>query len=384
MEKKLSLYIHIPFRLRKCNYCDFLSFGGCDFRQMEKYSKALVREIESYKGLFDDTIVDTIFFGGGTPSILELPLLEEIFYAIKRVFIVSENAEITLEMNPGTTDEKKLIGYRQLGINRISIGLQSANKKELELLGRIHTYEKFVATMHDARAAGFDNINIDMMSGLPGQTLSDFRVTLSKVIALKPEHISCYDLIIEEGTPFYDDEKVLDSLPDEETTHNMYNFTKTMLAGYGYKRYEISNYAKPGYESRHNLTYWTDGRYLGLGLGASSYIDDLRFKNNSELKRYEELTYEKNNGMTKSWHEEITVVSEKDHMEEYIFLGLRTMKGISVKNYHETFGKDIFEIYGEVIRKHIDEKMLVLEDDRLHLTDAGIWVSNYVMSDFII
>ena len=385
MKKEISLYLHIPFCAKKCNYCAFLSFECCAMRDRQLYVDALCQELLSYQEQASSYTVVSVFVGGGTPSILELEQMEAIFHTLYQVWEVASFAEITIEVNPGTVDRKKLIGYRQLGINRLSIGLQSANTQELQILGRIHNYDQFLATFHSAREAGFHNINVDVMSGLPGQTLESYRTTLNKVMALSPEHISAYSLIVEEGTPFYDNDAVYRMLPDEETERQMYAFTRTILSGSWYQRYEISNYARDGYACRHNMVYWTDGYYLGLGLGAASYIPGYRFHNTRDMQKY--LTAFLPGDplrQTGHVHEDIEEIDTKKHMEEFMFLGLRMMQGVSRKHFYDTFRRDVFDIYGKVIHTHESNGLLEVTDDHVCLTEQGISVSNIVMADFLL
>ena len=278
--KNISLYIHIPFCVRKCHYCDFLS-APCDDETRQTYVEVLCTEIQQRAEQFKDKKVDTIFFGGGTPSILSIEQTKQIVSTIRKYFQILPDTEISMEMNPGTVDRKKLETYKKLGINRLSIGLQSADNEELKILGRIHTWEDFLQTWELVREVGFDNVNIDLMSALPGQTVESYEGTLRKVLALKPEHISAYSLIVEEGTLFYewfesDNEKekrvTNKKLPDENTDRQMYELTKKLLEEQGYYRYEISNYALKGYECKHNIGYWKRKEYLGLGLGAASLL----------------------------------------------------------------------------------------------------------------
>lgn len=383
MKKDISLYLHIPFCVQKCNYCDFLSFGGSGIQTRRTYVAALCREILSYKTEASAYQVVSVFVGGGTPSILELEEMEAIFHTIYQVWEVASFAEITVEVNPGTVDKKKLIGYRQLGINRLSIGLQSANKEELITLGRIHNYDQFLAVFHTAREAGYENINVDLMSGLPGQTLESYRNSLNRVMALNPEHISAYSLIIEEGTPFYENAAIYEQLPDEETERQMYAFTKTVLEGYWYHRYEISNYAKEGYECRHNIAYWTDGAYLGLGLGAASYLGGYRFHNTRDMQSYL-LKYGDMENAVLSVREDIEQIDTKKHMEEFMFLGLRMMQGVSRERFMQTFGRDIYDIYGEILHKYETMGMLSVTNEFICLTEQGISFSNIVMADFLL
>lgn len=271
-KRPLSLYVHIPFCKAKCNYCDFLSFGGCGYSEQKQYVSALCKEIEAYRPISDEYSIRTIFFGGGTPSFIEASFIKQIMQKIHSVFEVDLKAEITIEGNPDSLLKDKLAVYRSAGINRLSIGLQSANDDLLKVLGRVHNYDQFVAAYSSARQVGFSNINIDIMSGLPGETSESYVRTLAKVVELQPEHISAYSLIVEDGTPLCENDELLDLLPSEEMDRQLYAKTKMLLKNSGYDRYEISNYSKKEYECRHNLVYWTGGEYLGVGLGASSYL----------------------------------------------------------------------------------------------------------------
>ena len=290
--KDLELYIHIPFCIKKCNYCDFLSFPS-SAEDREEYIRCLVKEIEKTGIVLNDILnnkdtyqVRSIFIGGGTPSLLSGNQIKNIMQVVQKYFLIKEEAEITMEANPGTLTKKNLSAYKDAGINRLSMGLQSADNSCLYLLGRIHTWEEFLKNYELARKAGFENINIDLMSGLPGQTMSIYKKTLEKVMALRPEHISAYSLILEEGTPFYESKEIHKKIPNEEADREMYQFTKEILAENGYDRYEISNYALKGKECIHNLGYWSGVPYIGFGLGASSYFEGTRFSNERNLEHY--------------------------------------------------------------------------------------------------
>lgn len=362
--RPLELYIHIPFCVKKCKYCDFLS-GPSTADQRESYVKSLCRDIRSYAELAKAYRVISIFVGGGTPSTLTGEQMQDIFTAVRDTFLIEEDAEITIEMNPGTVDEEKLSGYKKCGINRLSIGLQSTQNRELQILGRIHTYEEFLETYWLVRAEGFKNVNIDLMSAIPGQNLSDWEESLRTVAELGPEHISAYSLIVEEGTPFYEEYgegRHAEELPDEETERKMYWRTKEILAEYGYGRYEISNYAKPGYACRHNIGYWKRTEYLGIGTGAASLIDNCRF----------------------NYGEEPQKLSVSEQMEETMFLGLRMMKGVSKKTFLERYGESMESIYGNVITDMEQKGLLENGTEFVKLTDHGIDVSNYVMSEFLL
>ena len=379
-KKTLGIYIHIPFCEKKCDYCDFLS-GPANNEIKEAYIKALLNEIKSYKGLMEDYQVKTIFIGGGTPSNIAPEFISEILQYVNKYFSVDAE-EITIETNPGTLSKDKLQIYKKAGINRLSIGLQSANNDELKLLGRIHTYEEFLDNYHLARSLGYTNINIDLISGLPSQSLTDWEETLEKIINLSPEHISAYSLIIEEGTAFYDrynPDGLEEYKIDDETDRLIYSKTKEMLKNNGYSRYEISNYSKKGYESKHNLSYWERTSYLGLGLGASSLIDNTRFRNEENISKYI-----KNSNNHELLHKEIVKLTKQDSMEEFVFLGLRKTKGISKNEFRNVFGINIEEIYIKPIEQSISEGLIKERGDNIFLTDYGLDVSNYVMVRFML
>ena len=397
MKKFLSLYIHIPFCAVKCKYCDFLSYDGESYGTMLRYVDCLCQEIKLYAPIVDEYIVRSIFIGGGTPSLLDESLIVNIMAFIKKTFTLEKNVEITIEANPGTLRHQKLNGYKQAGINRISIGLQSADDSMLKRLGRLHNYDQFVASYKAARRAGFDNINIDVMSGLPGQSIHSYVDTLSKVIEYGPEHISSYSLSIEEGTPFANDPSILDTLPPEMIERRMYEITKKLLSVNGYDRYEISNYAKPGYECRHNMVYWTGGEYVGFGLGASSYFQGKRFSNLRDIFKYLNLMEDLSdrfvetdnletlyNETTRILRENVTPIYIDSRMEEFMFLGLRMMCGVSREDFAERFKKDIYEVYAPVLNKYIDEGYMATDGDRIYLTDMGIDVSNVILADFLL
>ena len=382
-DKSLELYVHIPFCVRKCEYCDFLSApAGADTQQ--EYVRNLLLEIEQKGVRCTDYEVTTIFFGGGTPSILKAGWIADILNAIHRNFKVRKDAEITIECNPGTLTFEKLSIYKSAGINRISVGLQSASDAELRELGRIHTYEDFLKSYDLIRKKGFSNVNIDLMAALPGQTLKSYEQTLRRVLALKPEHISAYSLIIEEGTPFYEkyeaDELLREKgekpqmLPSEETERLMYERTKELLLAHGYERYEISNYARRGYACRHNIGYWRRENYLGFGLGSASLLENERFHNTTDLTDYlggDYLAYEQEK------------LDKKSQMEEFMFLGLRMTDGISTECFRQTFGLTVELVYGPVLEQQIADQLLRKEDGRIFLTERGLDVSNYVMAQFL-
>lgn len=385
MKKELEIYIHIPFCVRKCAYCDFLSGPG-NKEKMDKYVATLLTEIRGVPksdvplSLFDE--VTSVFFGGGTPSILEAEKIAEILNVLKENFNVARDAEITIEANPGTVTKEKLETYRSAGVNRISFGLQSTNNEELKLLGRIHTYEEFVESYQLARECGFDNINVDLISAIPRQTVESWEKSLKQIIELEPEHVSAYSLIIEEGTPFSkmygEGTKGEKELPTEEDERMMYQRTEELLAEAGYHRYEISNYAKNGRECKHNLGYWERKDYLGIGLGAASLINNERFKNTDDIECY--INEVQNLFQIR---EEKVRLTETEQMEEFIFLGLRKMQGISIKQFEMTFGKTLESCYGEKIKKMEQEQLVVRENGFLRLTHKGIDISNYVFAEIL-
>lgn len=382
-KRNLELYLHIPFCVRKCNYCDFFSASGTEEEQAA-YVSAMIQEIQSYQELSGEYEVQTIFLGGGTPSLLTPEQIEQIFNAIYHTFSVNENAEITMEMNPGTVDIEKLHAMKAAGVNRLSIGLQSAQNEELKMLGRIHTFEEFLETWKLIEQAGFKNRNIDLMSALPGQTIESYEDTLSKVLALEPEHISAYSLILEEGTVFYDwyEKGKLDrgawKLPSEEEEYAMGELTILRLAEAGMYRYEISNYAKPGKECRHNLGYWDRVEYLGIGAGSSSLIKEERFDHIRDRKAYIEKI---RNGESILIDREI--LSVESQMEEFMYLGLRKVEGVSRTDFQNYFGKNVDDVYGKILDKLEEEQLLEFSGDRIRLTHRGMDVSNCVLAEFL-
>lgn len=391
----LGLYIHIPFCIKKCAYCDFLSFQS-DEDEIKEYVEALIREIKSYQMIARDYYVKTIFIGGGTPSAIAESYIKDLISTINKIFDTSKITEITIESNPGTLTKEKLETYLMAGINRLSIGLQSTDNEELKLLGRIHTYEEFEANYKLARKVGFKNINVDLMSSLPDQSVRSWVDTLQKVIDLKPEHISAYSLIIEEETPFYskyedqmrDREQGKDMpplkpedgrLPSEEEERAMYYKTKQMLKENGYVQYEISNYSKVGYECKHNSSYWSGIQYIGFGLGASSLLKNIRYQNEDQMDIYKAESADYNN-----IRRNMDDLDTSRQMEEFMFLGLRMCKGILKSEFQSKFEISIELIYGEVLNKLHRNQLLTLEGDTIALTEKGIDLSNYVLSQFLI
>ncbi len=368
IDRPVGLYVHIPFCKKKCNYCDFASFAPSgDFK--ERYIDALVREIDSYRGR--GIRLDTIFFGGGTPSLLEPRELGKIMSAVRSAFEIIDSAEISAEVNPATLTEEKLTAFLTFGFNRFSIGLQTIHENERKILGRIHNFEDFLSTYNMLRTAGVKNIGVDLMFGIPEQTKASFEETVAKIIELSPEHISAYGLILEEGTPFWGAKDSL-TLPAEDDERDMYFTAVKMLAEAGFGHYEISNFAKRGFESRHNLKYWNFDEYIGVGLAAHSYFGGVRFSNSASASEY--LA-----GMRE--HEE--PLSRDDEMFEYAMLSLRTARGILLGEYKARFGEDFTlgrEAKIELYKKH---GLIAEEGGRLHLTDEGFYLSNTVLSDLL-
>ena len=378
MKKDLGLYIHIPFCVKKCEYCDFLSWNAGE-EERQQYVAALLSEIESYREFAKGYRVSTIFIGGGTPSVLLPKQMEDILQKIYEIFELERRPEITIEVNPGTVDEEKLQCYKENGVNRLSMGLQSVKDEKLRLLGRIHTYQEFVESYELARKAGFDNISIDLISSVPGQTLQEWKEELETAAAQNPEHISVYQLIIEEGTPFY--EKYAEHpelLPDEETSREIYLWTGKFLKEAGYEQYEISNYAKPGKESRHNLKYWERGDYLGLGLGAASMVRNIRMSNTKDMKTYLERC-----DKPKTMREDVQFLEEPRQMEEFMFLGLRKTRGVSKKEFRRIFGREMDMVYEKALHKCLENGMLLEHKDRIFLSEEGTLLSNMVLSEFL-
>ena len=372
-DTKFRLYVHIPFCKRKCAYCDFLSWS--DSRENQKrYIQALCREIRSYQGRYPKR-VSSLFLGGGTPSILDVDLLDMVMDSLADTFSFAGKAEISIEANPGTVTLEKLRAYKRMGIRRISFGLQSTKNQELKELGRIHTYEEFLESYEWARRAGFENINVDLMSGIPRQTLTSWQQNLMQVMELKPDHISAYSLIIEEGTPFA--QRKL-HLPGEDEEREMYESTAEILGRQGYVQYEISNYAQPGRVCAHNVGYWLRDDYLGLGLGSASLMDNQRWNNTDSIEEY--LSGAQEPERIRVGQE---VLSVPEQMEETMILGLRRMEGVWRRDFWETFGVELEEIYGDAIRRL--ESLGLLQDDgqRIFLTRRGISLSNQVFVEFM-
>ncbi len=422
-KRPLGLYIHIPFCVKKCAYCDFLSFASDDATK-EQYVNALCEEIRANKENVEEYTVESIYFGGGTPSTLSIEQIGKIFGTVLDTFSVrgfedeksgkkekkklrlgkkkaeepeqtetpetrlqrvmnGELAEVTIEVNPGTADKEKFTALYELGFNRLSMGLQSAVASELSCLGRIHTKEQFAGCVKAAREAGFRNISGDLMSGLPNQTEETLTESIRFLLAQQPEHISVYSLQIEDGTEFAkrygEDGPEKAKLPDEDADRAMYELTGKLLAEAGYERYEISNYAKPGFESRHNSSYWTGREYLGVGLGASSLMSNARFHNTTDMEEYIGGA-----GDPFSLREDMERLVQKELMEEFMFLGLRMCKGIEKAEFKRRFKCDIETIYGDVMKRLVSQGVLEEAEGKVFLTPRGIDVSNVVLAEFLL
>lgn len=381
----MELYFHIPFCVRKCFYCDFLS-APADGQTKAAYMEALRRETALRAEEYCCDSVTSVFIGGGTPSAVEAEEIAALLSTVRQHYPLAEDAEITIEVNPGTVTAEKLEVYRVAGINRLSIGLQSADDRELAVIGRIHTWQQFLDTYGLAVGAGYRNINIDVMSTLPGQTLESYRRTLKKILALNPQpaHISAYSLILEEGTAFWDmTQRGELILPDEDADRQMYSETKRVLAGAGYSRYEISNYAKPGHACRHNCGYWRRDEYAGFGIGAASLVRESRFRNGDSLTAYLRDPV--------GCREELQVLSPQEQIEEFMFLGLRMTEGVSERDFEDRFGQRLADIYGGVIQANLRDGLLEWQCGeergsarRLALTERGLDISNYVMEQFLL
>lgn len=375
---ELELYLHIPFCVKKCNYCDFLS-APADKEVIEAYLCALQQELRGRAREAEAYEVISVFVGGGTPSLLEGESMGKLFAVLRENYRLREDAEITLEANPGTIDTQKLEAYRRAGINRLSIGLQSGDDGELKVLGRIHNYAQFLETYRLAREAGFANINVDLMSALPGQTVAGYQRSLEKVLELSPlpEHISAYSLILEEDTPFYEQSKKGKLMfSGEEEDREMYRLTGEYLGRAGYERYEISNYARKGFACRHNIGYWRRKNYLGFGIGAASLMENRRFTNGRDLRQYLMSPLE-----ARGAEEALDI---REQMGETMFLGLRLMQGVSLGQFEDTFGRKLEAVYGEVVERNRRDGLLCLKEGWLSLTERGIDLSNYVMAQFLI
>ncbi len=375
---KISLYIHIPFCAQKCLYCDFPSFARKDHLR-KAYIEALNKEIISLREKHNNLEINTIFIGGGTPSVLEADELECLLKEVAKLNM-SKDIEYSMECNPGNLTEEKLEVMKKYGVNRISMGLQAKQDNLLKGLGRIHNYKTFKENFLLAKKVGFNNINVDLMFGLSNQRLNEWEETLREIISLEPAHISAYSLIIEEGTAFYnlyENDKL--KLPTEEEERKMYHLAKKILEENGFNQYEISNYAKEGKECRHNLAYWNMDNWIGVGSASASYIDGKRIKNISSVEKYINSINEKGEAV-----EEIINNSKNDNMEEFMFMGLRKINGIDENEFKKRFSMNINDVYGEILNKYIDEGLLIRESGRIFLSEKGIEISNIIMADFLL
>ena len=373
---EIGVYIHIPFCKRKCYYCDFVSYPE-KYELQGKYIDKVIQEIEENKKILQDNNVTTIYIGGGTPSSIKPELIKRILNEIYNYTEINNIKEITIEVNPGTATKNNLQLYKNCGINRISIGLQSTNNDILNEIGRIHNFNQFLDTYKWAREAEFKNINVDLMIGIPNQTLDDVKTSLEKVVSLKPEHISVYSLIVEDETPM---KKLIESgklkLPDEEDERNQYKYTKNFLELNGYKHYEISNFAKPGFESKHNLNCWEQKQYIGLGVAAHSYINGVRYSNTISLEEY----LNKDSKDIKEIHETQTI---DDMKKEYMLLGLRKIDGVQISKFEEKFGENPIYLFKNELKKLIQEGLLIIDLDNIKLTEKGLDLANIVWEEFV-
>ncbi len=377
--KNIGIYVHIPFCKQKCKYCDFISFQ-CMEDKFEDYFKYLIKEIENKSEEVMDEI-DTIYIGGGTPSIVPAEYIEQVLKDIFRKYKVSKNAEITIEVNPGTVDEEKLKKYLSIGINRLSIGLQSTNDKLLKMLGRVHTYKEFEDVFEKARNVGFKNINVDLMIGLPNQTTEDVDESLEKIIDKNPEHISVYSLIIEENTNMFDliNEGILE-LPSEDLERKMYWRVKETLELNGYNHYEISNFSKVGFESKHNMNCWNQHEYLGFGVAAHSYFDGMRYSNINDLKQYIENFINEEAVYNVVFHEK---QDKEEMMKEYMILGLRKIEGVKISNFKNKFVDNPLYVFRNELEKLTKNDLLEIDEDVIKLTKKGLDFANMVWIEFV-
>ncbi|MCQ2545693.1 MAG: radical SAM family heme chaperone HemW [Clostridia bacterium] len=377
----IGLYVHVPFCIRKCRYCSFLSFPCNEEKLLTEYSNALIREIRTRYEEWPYRIIDSIYIGGGTPSLMPGNDMAKVVNEIKENFVVSDDCEITIEANPATLTDEKLRAYLDCGINRISIGVQAFDNTILHFLGRAHDKNDAINAIRMSKKAGFDNVNIDLMFGIPGQTMKMWRDSLRQSLFLRPEHISLYSLQIEEGTPFYDMiyvDKMVSETP-ENMDRAMYNEALMMMDDAGYHHYEISNAALPGFESRHNMKYWSYQDYLGLGPGASSFIGGHRFKNCEKVSEY--LKYIKA-GMPPVKPENVEEYSVREEMGIYVFTGLRKTEGFNINDFEKTFMKDFFDVYDYSILEKF-KGFIEMDGMNLKLTRKGLDVSNKVMAEFV-
>jgi oxygen-independent coproporphyrinogen-3 oxidase len=373
-QQAMGMYLHIPFCKSKCPYCDFCSMPRPDAELVETYVNELVRRMSAWGERCRGRAVDTVYLGGGTPTLLTAPQAERIMRAIHDCFSVDSGAEVTVECNPATADREALAHWRELGVNRLSMGAQSAQRDELKALGRLHTWDDVCRTVEDARTVGIDNVNVDFMMGVPHQTLDTLADTLHRAIALDPDHLSAYCLILEEGTPYARRGADALGLPDEDTVADMYDAASAIIREAGYEHYEISNYAKPGRRSRHNLHTWQAREYLGLGVAAHSYLNGERFGNSRDLSAFlrgEDITCER------------YALTPRERADEAMMLGLRLREGIDEKAFFDRFGIDLWERYGERCAPYLKQGMLIRESGRVRLCERGWMVSNTILADLL-
>ena len=387
--KNIGLYIHIPFCKRKCEYCDFKSYAGKE-ELVDEYIKWLKYEVKEvgegnrldYENHLDKlAIVKTIYIGGGTPSLIDSKYINEILEVVKQNYTLENDLEITIEVNPGTVDQEKLEQYKKSGINRLSIGLQSTHDRLLKKLGRIHNYEEFLNTFELARKVGFENINVDLMLGLPEQSIEDLKESVEEIIKLNPEHISVYSLIVEEGTPFYKklEENELD-LPEEEIERKMYWTVKQELEKEGYIHYEISNFAKAGFESKHNLSCWNQEEYIGFGTSAHSYTNNVRYSNIDSMEEYIDNFKKESEADNFVFHEK---QNKDSKMKEFMMLGLRKIEGVSIKEFKNRFTLNPIFVYRKELEKLVTEELIEIDGDKIKLTNKGLDLANLVWEEFI-
>lgn len=382
MENNFGIYIHIPFCARKCNYCDFISFYNKD-NLIEEYMNCLKKEIDNFD--FSKKIVTTIYIGGGTPSYINEKYIVEILNLLKEKLknnkIKWQDIEITIEVNPGTVNKEKLEEYKKIGINRLSIGLQTTKDELLKEIGRIHTYQEFLETYNEARKQGFKNINVDLMIALPSQKIEDIKESLEEIIKLSPEHISVYSLIIEEGTVFY---KLLEEnkieLPSDEVERNMYWYVKDFLELNGYNHYEISNFSKKQKESKHNLNCWNQEEYIGFGINAHSYIDKIRFCNIDNLEEYIKNIKEGNFEKNRTIEERQT---KEDEEKEFMMLGFRKIEGVDISKFKEKFCENPLFLFRKELNKLVEEGLIEIDLNNIRLTNKGLDLANIVFEEFV-
>ena len=383
--KELGIYIHIPFCKQKCKYCDFISYSNKE-EKIKEYIKALQKEIQiKLKKYQKEYLVDTIYLGGGTPSYIEPEKIEDIIKTVKNIIQMKENVEITIEVNPGTVTKRKLEIYKNVGINRLSIGLQTTNHERLKQIGRIHTYEMFLETYQMAKEVGFTNINVDLMIGLPKQRLKEIETDLENILLLQPNHISIYSLIVEEGTVL---EKELKEgkliLPEEDLEREMYWKVKEILEKNEYEHYEISNFAKKGYQSKHNWNCWNQKEYLGFGIAAHSYMNNIRYSNIDNLQEYiEQMQYAEKIEDLKKIEQIQEVQNKEEKQKEYMLLGLRKLKGISIQEFKKIFLENPIYLYRKELDKLVKEELIEVDLDSIRLSNRGLDLANLVWEEFI-